>query len=39
MRVMIAGLGIAVCVSVPARAQQQDFSQIQIKTTKVASNF
>ena len=39
MRVVIAGLVMAVCVSVPARAQQQDFSQIQIKTTKVASNF
>ena len=39
MRVMIAGLVMGVCVSVPARAQQQDFSQVQIKTTKVASNF
>lgn len=39
MRVMIAGLVIAACVTVPARAQQQDFSQVQIKTTKVASNF
>lgn len=39
MRVVIAGLVMAVCVSVPARAQQQDFSQVQIKTTKVASNF
>ena len=39
MRVVIAGLVIAVCVSVSTRAQQQDFSQIQIKTTKVASNF
>jgi cyclase len=39
MRVMIAGLVMAACVSVPAWAQQQDFSQVQIKTTKVASNF
>jgi glyoxylase-like metal-dependent hydrolase (beta-lactamase superfamily II) len=39
MRVLIAGLVIAACVSVPARAQQQDFSQVQIKTTKIASNF
>src|SRR5471030_702044 len=39
MRALIAGLAIAVCVSFHARAQQQDFSQIQIKTTKVASNF
>jgi len=38
MRVMIAGLAIAGCLTVPARAQQQDFSQIQIKTTKIASN-
>jgi cyclase len=39
MRALIAGLAMAVCVSFHARAQQQDFSQIQIKTTKVASNF
>jgi glyoxylase-like metal-dependent hydrolase (beta-lactamase superfamily II) len=39
MKVMIAGLAMAVCVSLPAGAQQQDFSQIQIKTTKIASNF
>ena len=39
MRAVITGLVMAVCVSAPARAQQQDFSQIQIKTTKVASNF
>jgi len=38
MRVMIAGLAVAICVSVPAQAQQQDFSQVQIKTTKIASN-
>jgi glyoxylase-like metal-dependent hydrolase (beta-lactamase superfamily II) len=35
---MIAGLAVAICVSVPAQAQQQDFSQVQIKTTKIASN-
>jgi len=39
MKLMIAGLVMAVCVSLPAGAQQQDFSQVQIKTTKVASNF
>ena len=38
MRIVIAGLVLAVWVSVPARAQQQDFSQVQIKTTKIASN-
>jgi cyclase len=36
MRSMCAGVAIAMCASVPARAQQTDFSQIQIKTTKVA---
>ena len=39
MRIVIAGLVMAVCASLPARAQQQDFSQIQIKTTKLGSNF
>ena len=39
MRLLCAGLAIAVCASVPARAQQTDFSQIQIKTTKVAGSF
>ena len=38
MRIVIAGLVMAVWVSVPARAQQQDFSQVQIKTTKIANN-
>jgi glyoxylase-like metal-dependent hydrolase (beta-lactamase superfamily II) len=36
---MIAGLAAVVCLSSPVRAQQQDFSQVQVKTTKVASNF
>ena len=39
MRMTMAGLAMAMCLSAPARAQQQDFSQIQIKTTKLASNF
>ena len=39
MKVMIAGLVVAACATVPARAQQQDFSQVQIKTTKVAANY
>lgn len=30
MRTMIAGLVMTACVTVPARAQQQDFSQVQI---------
>jgi glyoxylase-like metal-dependent hydrolase (beta-lactamase superfamily II) len=34
-----AGLALAVCVGVSAQAQQQDFSQVQIKTTKLAGNF
>ena len=39
MRVMMTGLVLAACVSVNTRAQQPDFSQIQIKTTKLAANF
>jgi cyclase len=39
MKVMIAGLVLAACASVGVRAQQQDFSQVQIKTTKLAPNF
>ena len=39
MKVMIAGLVVSACLCVPALAQQQDFSQVQIKTTKLAGNF
>jgi len=39
MKLMIAGCVLAACVSVPMLAQQQDFSQVQIKTTKLAGNF
>ena len=39
MKALIAGLALAVCVGVSTQAQQQDFSQVQIKTTKVAGNF
>ena len=39
MKALIAGLALAVCVGVSTRAQQQDFSQVQIKTTKLAGNF
>ena len=39
MKAAIAGLVLAVCVSIAASAQQQDFSKVEIKTTKVASNF
>ena len=37
MKVMIAGLVLVACVGV--QAQQQDFSQVQIKTTKLGGNF
>jgi glyoxylase-like metal-dependent hydrolase (beta-lactamase superfamily II) len=36
---MIAGLVLVACVGVRTQAQQQDFSQVQIKTTKLAGNF
>jgi glyoxylase-like metal-dependent hydrolase (beta-lactamase superfamily II) len=36
---MIAGFVLGACLCVPARAQQQDFSQVQITTTKLAGNF
>jgi cyclase len=40
MKAMIAGLVLAAaCVGVRVQAQQQDFSQVQIKTTKLAGNF
>src|SRR3982074_2003532 len=39
MKVLIAGLALAVGVGVSTQAQQQDFSQVQIKTTKLAGNF
>jgi glyoxylase-like metal-dependent hydrolase (beta-lactamase superfamily II) len=39
MKVMIAGLVMVACVGVRMQAQQQDFSQVQIKTTKLAGNF
>ena len=39
MKALIAGLALAVCVGVGSQAQQQDFSQVQIKTTKLAGNF
>jgi glyoxylase-like metal-dependent hydrolase (beta-lactamase superfamily II) len=39
MKVMIAGLFLSGCLCGPALAQQQDFSQVQIKTTKLAGNF
>jgi cyclase len=38
LRVMLAGLVMVACVGVQAQAQQ-DLSQVQIKTTKVAANF
>jgi glyoxylase-like metal-dependent hydrolase (beta-lactamase superfamily II) len=36
---MKTALMFAACLSVPALAQQQDFSQVQIKTTKLSGNF
>ena len=39
MKAAFAGLAVAVAVSVAAQAQQQDFSKVEIKTTKLASNF
>src|SRR5471030_2506467 len=39
MKVIKAALVLAACLCVSASAQQQDFSTVQIKTTKLASNF
>ena len=39
VKVIITGLVLAACAAVPTHAQQQDFSQVQIKTTKLAGNF
>ena len=39
MKAVIAGLVLVAGVAVPAQAQHQDFSQVQIKTTKLSGNF
>src|SRR5882724_6717377 len=39
MKTVITAMALAACVGVAAQAQQQDFSQVQIKTTKLAGNF
>src|SRR3954465_12403007 len=39
MRVSMAVLATIALASLSAQAQQQDFSQVQIKTTKLAGNF
>jgi glyoxylase-like metal-dependent hydrolase (beta-lactamase superfamily II) len=39
MRAVCFGLAIAAAAATPALAGQQDFSQVQIKTTRVAGNF
>ena len=39
MKAMITGLALAACAGVSALAQQTDFSKIEIKTTKLASNY
>jgi cyclase len=38
LRVMLAGLAMAACLGVQTQAQQ-DMSQVQIKTNKIANNF
>src|SRR5919198_5632295 len=39
MKAVLSGLAVVFAVALPARAQQPDFSQVQIKTTKIAGNF
>jgi len=39
MKAFRASLVLAACVSVSAVAQQQDFSKVEIKTTKIGTNF
>ena len=39
MRLVTAACAMTVCLSGAVTAQQQDFSQVQIKTTKLAGNF
>ena len=39
MRLVTAAFVSAMCLPTAAQAQQQDFSQVQIKTTKLAGNF
>jgi cyclase len=39
MKAMLAGFVLSACVCGSAFAQQQDFSQVQIKTTKLAGSF
>ena len=39
MKAAITSLALVACVSIAASAQQTDFSKIEIKATKIASNF
>jgi len=39
MKALPASLVLAACIGVPAFAQQQDFSKVEIKTTKIGTNF
>ncbi|MGH9141549.1 MAG: MBL fold metallo-hydrolase [Vicinamibacterales bacterium] len=39
MRILIAGFVLSACLGATTLAQQQDFSQVQIKTTKLAGSF
>src|SRR5205823_1445514 len=39
MRAAISGLAVAFALTLHADAQQADFSQVQIKTTRIAGNF
>ena len=38
MKAMIAGIALVACAPIAAQAQQTDFSKIEMKTTKIASN-
>ena len=39
MKAIFTAMMLVTTVSAGARAQQQDFSQVQIKTTKIGGNF
>jgi cyclase len=39
MKAMMTAVVLAACVCAPAFAQQQDFTKVEIKTTKISGNF
>ena len=39
MKALMASLALVICAGVVMPAQQQDFSQVEIKTTKIGTNF